>query len=163
MGLPELKVPAVPDNARVQLRLKLVFEELKEVIDALGKTREVEKIHFCVERADYWIEKVDLEGQPIDLRHLAKELADLLYVIYGFAHEYGIDLDAVFEEVHRSNMSKLGEDGKPVYAENGKVMKGPNYTPPDLEKIVPVVVTSQPVEPDAAISEMFGNDYEDQE
>lgn len=63
---------------------------------------------------------------------LTKELADLLYVVYGFAVTFGLPIDEVFERVHRSNMSKLGDDGKPIYREDGKVLKGPNYQPPDL-------------------------------
>jgi len=63
---------------------------------------------------------------------LTKELADLLYVTIGFAVTFGLPLVEVFERVHQSNMSKLGEDGKPIYREDGKVMKGPNYQPPQL-------------------------------
>jgi predicted HAD superfamily Cof-like phosphohydrolase len=71
-----------------------------------------------------------------DLVEIADALADLLYVVYGAGHAYGIDLDKCFSEVHRSNMSKLGADGKPVYREDGKVMKGSSYSPPDLESII---------------------------
>jgi predicted HAD superfamily Cof-like phosphohydrolase len=65
-----------------------------------------------------------------------KELADLLYVTYGFAATFGWDIDTAFNRVHQSNMSKLGEDGKPIYREDGKVLKGPNYAPPDLSDLV---------------------------
>lgn len=65
-----------------------------------------------------------------------KELCDILYVVYGTAVSFGWDIDTAFNRVHASNMSKLGEDGKPIYREDGKVMKGPNYTPPDLEGLV---------------------------
>lgn len=65
---------------------------------------------------------------------LTKELADLMYVTIGTAITFGLPLEEVFAEVHRSNMSKLGEDGKPIYREDGKVLKGPNYKEPDLEK-----------------------------
>ena len=68
-----------------------------------------------------------------DKKKLAKELADLLYVVYGTAATYGIPIDEVFDKVHESNMSKLGENGKPVYRDDGKVMKGPNYKEPTLE------------------------------
>jgi len=68
-----------------------------------------------------------------DKKKLAKELADLLYVVYGTAATYGIPIDEVFTRVHESNMSKLGADGKPVFRNDGKVMKGPNYTEPDME------------------------------
>ena len=63
---------------------------------------------------------------------MADALTDLLYVVYGAGHSYGIDLDRCFREVHRSNMSKLGKDGKPIRNEAGKVMKGPDYSEPDL-------------------------------
>lgn len=68
-----------------------------------------------------------------DKKKLAKELADLLYVVYGTAATYGIPIDEVFNRVHESNMSKLGVDGKPVYRDDGKVLKGPNYKEPDME------------------------------
>ena len=83
---------------------------------------------------------VDLEaGAPaidietINLAKLTKELADLLYVIYGFAVQFGLPIDEVFAKVHESNMSKLGPNKEPIYNEAGKVMKGPNYQPPDIE------------------------------
>lgn len=74
-----------------------------------------------------------LEGDG-DYEGMAKELADLLYVVYGTADALDIPLEAVFQEVHRSNMSKLGEDGKPIYREDGKVLKGPNYRPADVRR-----------------------------
>lgn len=89
-----------------ELRIKLISEEYKEVMEAFEKD---------------------------DLTNLAKELADLIYVIYGTALACGFDLDNVFREVHRSNMSKLGEDGRPIYREDGKVLKGPNYFEPDVQ------------------------------
>ena len=71
-----------------------------------------------------------------DLLEVADALTDLLYVTYGAGHAFGIDLDKCFEEVQRSNMSKLGENGKPIYNEKGKVMKGPKYFQPDLNKFI---------------------------
>ena len=71
-----------------------------------------------------------------DLLEVADALTDILYVVYGAGHAFGIDLDKCFEEVQSSNMSKLGEDGKPIYNESGKVMKGPKYFKPDLTKFV---------------------------
>ena len=71
-----------------------------------------------------------------DLLEVADALTDILYVTYGAGHSFGIDLDKCFEEVQRSNMSKLDEKGQPIYNENGKVMKGPNYFKPDLSKFV---------------------------
>ena len=71
-----------------------------------------------------------------DLLEVADALTDILYVTYGAGHAFGIDLDKCFEEVQSSNMSKLGEDGKPIYNESGKVMKGSKYFKPDLTKFV---------------------------
>ena len=71
-----------------------------------------------------------------DLVEVADALTDILYVTYGAGHAFGIDLDSCFEEVQNSNMSKLGEDGKPIWNESGKVMKGPNYYKPDLSKFI---------------------------
>jgi predicted HAD superfamily Cof-like phosphohydrolase len=93
------------------LRLKLIKEEYDEV---------------CQE---FWMNTID----PVAL---AKELTDLLYVVYGAGVTFGIDLDKCFEEVHRSNMSKLGPDNKPIYRDDGKVLKGPNYSPADVGKIL---------------------------
>ena len=71
-----------------------------------------------------------------DLLEVADALTDILYVTYGAGHAFGINLDACFEEVQNSNMSKLGNDGKPIYNDKGKVMKGPNYFKPDLSKFI---------------------------
>ena len=71
-----------------------------------------------------------------DLLEVADALTDILYVTYGAGHAFGINLDACFEEVQSSNMSKLGSDGKPIYNDHGKVMKGPNYFKPDLSKFI---------------------------
>ena len=92
-----------------ELRLSLIQEELNELKEAMNKK---------------------------DLTEVADALTDLLYVTYGAGHAFGIDLDKCFDEVQNSNMSKLGEDGKPIYNEFGKVMKGPNYFKPDLSKFV---------------------------
>ena len=79
---------------------------------------------------------VDALGNPqINKADLTKELADLLYVTIGFAVTFGLPLCEVFERVHQSNMSKLGEDGKPIYREDGKVLKGPNYEKPKLDDL----------------------------
>ena len=71
-----------------------------------------------------------------DLKEVADALTDILYVTYGAGHAFGINLDKCFDEVQKSNMSKLGDDGKPIYNDKGKVMKGPNYFKPDLTKFV---------------------------
>jgi len=78
--------------------------------------------------------KVAMENK--DLLEVADALTDILYVTYGAGHAFGIDLDKCFEEIQNSNMSKLGEGGKPIYNESGKVMKGPKYFKPDLNKFV---------------------------
>ena len=92
-----------------ELRISLIKEELNELIEAMNKK---------------------------DLVELADALTDILYVTYGAGHAFGVNLDKCFEEVQNSNMSKLGEDGNPIYNESGKVMKGPNYFKPDLSKFV---------------------------
>ena len=106
----EVKTKAeFPSDKIIKLRLNLIQEELDELDQAL-KNR--------------------------DLKEVADALTDILYVTYGAGHAFGIDLDKCFEEVQRSNMSKLGEDGKPIYNEKGKVMKGPKYFQPDLNKFI---------------------------
>ena len=92
-----------------KLRIDLIKEELEELTVAMSKK---------------------------DLLEVADALTDILYVTYGAGHAFGIDLDSCFEEVQNSNMSKLGSDGKPIYNDSGKVMKGPNYFKPDLSKFV---------------------------
>ena len=92
-----------------KLRLDLIKEELSELTDAMNNK---------------------------DLLEVADALTDILYVTYGAGHAFGIDLDKCFEEVQNSNMSKLDENGMPIYNEHGKVMKGPNYFKPDLSKFI---------------------------
>ena len=92
-----------------KLRLDLIKEELNELTDAMNNK---------------------------DLLEVADALTDILYVTYGAGHAFGINLDNCFEEVQNSNMSKLDENGKPIYNDHGKVMKGPNYFKPDLSKFV---------------------------
>tara|TARA_Y100001938_G_scaffold148771_1_gene233450 strand:- start:358 stop:741 length:384 start_codon:yes stop_codon:yes gene_type:complete len=99
--------PEFPTRETAKLRIELIVEELNELIDA---------------------------NEDKDLVGIADALTDILYVTYGAGHAFGIDLDSCFREVQRSNMSKLGEDGKPIYREDGKVLKGPNYSEPDLKK-----------------------------
>jgi len=82
------------------------------------------------------IEELKLALDNKDLLEVADALTDILYVTYGAGHAFGVDLDKCFEEVQNSNMSKLDENGKPIYNENGKVMKGPRYFKPDLKKIL---------------------------
>ena len=90
-------------------------------------------------RYDLIKEELEELGQAIkdkDIKEVADALTDILYVTYGAGHAFGIDLDKCFEEVQSSNMSKLDANGKPIYNENGKVMKGPNYFKPDLSKFI---------------------------
>ena len=91
------------------LRVSLIKEELDELIEAMNKK---------------------------DLVEVADALTDILYVTYGAGHAFGINLDDCFDEVQNSNMSKLDKDGKPIYNDKGKVMKGPNYFKPDLSKFI---------------------------
>ena len=101
--------PQFPDKNTMQLRYDLIEEELNEL-------------------------KVAMETK--NLKEIADALTDILYVTYGAGYAYGVDLDKCFKEVQRANMSKLGNDDKPIYNEKGKVMKGPNYTEPNLKKFV---------------------------
>ena len=98
-----------PEDSIVQLRVDLIEEELNELKEAIKNN---------------------------DIVEVADALTDILYVTYGAGHSFGVNLDKCFDEVQRSNMSKLGEDGNPIYNESGKVMKGPNYSAPDLKKII---------------------------
>ena len=82
------------------------------------------------------LEELKIAMENKDLLEVADALTDILYVTYGVGHAFGIDLDKCFEEVQNSNMSKLGEDGKPIYNDSGKVMKGPKYFKPNLTKFV---------------------------
>jgi len=98
-----------PDEKIVQLRYNLIKEELEEFEQAI---------------------------KDKNLEEVADALTDLLYVTYGAGHSFGIDLDKCFDEVQRSNMSKLDLDGKPIYNEYGKVMKGPNFSKPNLKQFI---------------------------
>ena len=98
-----------PNDKITNLRINLIREELSELEEAIEKK---------------------------DLKEVADALTDILYVTYGAGHAFGINLDKCFEEVQNSNMSKLGPDGKPIYNEQGKVMKGPDYFKPNLNKFV---------------------------
>jgi predicted HAD superfamily Cof-like phosphohydrolase len=98
-----------PDSGMVAMKVGLIAEELDELREGIDNK---------------------------DLVEIADALADLLYVVYGVGHLYGVNLDRCLDIVHTSNMTKLGEDGKPIYRDDGKIMKGPNYVPPNLEEEV---------------------------
>ena len=101
--------PSLSSEKINNLRISLINEELEEFKEAIRNN---------------------------DLKEAADALTDILYVTYGAGHAFGINLDKCFDEVQRSNMSKLGEDGKPIYNDEGKVMKGPKYFKPDLSKFL---------------------------
>ena len=101
--------PSLSSNKINTLRINLIEEELKELKHAIENK---------------------------DLKETIDALTDILYVTYGAGHAFGVNLDKCFEEVQKSNMSKLGEDGRPIYNENGKVMKGPNYFKPNISKFI---------------------------
>ena len=106
----EIKNKAEFPSEKIQdLRVSLIDEELSELKEAIENK---------------------------DIKEVADALTDILYVTYGAGHAFGIDLDKCFDEVQRSNMSKLDENGKPIFNEHGKVLKGPNYFKPNLEKFI---------------------------
>ena len=119
------------------------FESVKKFMEIFGQEIR-EKAGFPNEkitslRYDLIKEELDELKEAMDnkdIKEVADALTDILYVTYGAGHAFGVDLDKCFEEVQNSNMSKLGSDGKPIYNDKGKVMKGPNYFKPDLTKFV---------------------------
>ena len=119
------------------------FESVKKFMETFGQEIR-EKAGFPNEkitslRYDLIKEELDEIKEAMDnkdIKEVADALTDILYVTYGAGHAFGVDLDKCFEEVQNSNMSKLGSDGKPIYNDKGKVMKGPNYFKPDLTKFV---------------------------
>ena len=108
-GQEVLDTPTLPEQNLAKLRLELIREEVEEL-------------------------NVGIEG--MDIVEIADALTDILYVVYGAGHAFGIDLDECYQEVHRSNMSKLGADGKPIYREDGKILKGPDYFHPNLTSLL---------------------------
>lgn len=128
-NLPVLlgEVPSA-DRERIHMRMGLVSEEYQELTAALYGERAGE----IIEQAQ--VSAKDADDHTRDTIEVADALADLVYVIYGMALECGIDLDAVLEEVQASNLSKLGEDGKPIYREDGKVLKGPGFFNPNIAR-----------------------------
>ena len=119
------------------------FERVRKFMETFGQEIK-EKAQFPNEnvtslRHDLIKEELDELKEAIsnkDIKEVADALTDILYVTYGAGHAFGLNLDKCFEEVQNSNMSKLGSDGKPIFNDKGKVMKGPNYFKPDLNKFV---------------------------
>ena len=119
------------------------FESVKKFMKTFGQEVK-EKAEFPTDKITslrYYLiqEELDELKEAIDnkdIKEVADALTDILYVTYGAGHAFGINLDKCFNEVQNSNMSKLGDDGKPIYNEKGKVLKGPNYFKPDLKKFV---------------------------
>ena len=115
---------------KVRLFMKTYGQEVKDKAGFSDAKTNKLRIDLIKEE----LEELTTAMQDENLLEVADALTDILYVTYGAGHAFGIDLDKCFEEVQNSNMSKLGEDGKPIYNEAGKVMKGPNYFKPDLSK-----------------------------
>jgi predicted HAD superfamily Cof-like phosphohydrolase len=123
--------------------MKTNFDKVKQFMEVMGQEVKTEPQFPSKAISDLRIELIDEEFKELkegfkndDLVEIADALTDILYVVYGAGHALGIPLDNCMEEVHNSNMSKLGADGKPIYREDGKVMKGPNYFKPDLIKVL---------------------------
>ena len=119
------------------------FESVRKFMETFGQeikeNAEFPKEKITSLRYDLIKEELDELKEAMennDIKEVADALTDILYVTYGAGHAFGINLDKCFEEVQNSNMSKLGSDGKPIYNDKGKVMKGPNYFKPDLTKFV---------------------------
>ena len=129
-GLPVQTDGASLERESLDMRMSLVAEEFAELVGAVYGQAARAEIESSYRRA------VAADDGTRDTVETADALADLIYVIYGMALETGIDLASVLAEVQRSNMSKLGADGKPVYREDGKVLKGPDYFPPNVEAVL---------------------------
>jgi predicted HAD superfamily Cof-like phosphohydrolase len=132
------RIPAI-NAALIKLRLKLITEELEELTDAiLNPESEIAiNIKQSYDLLNTEINIITDEDLKLDIIEIADALGDINYVVNGAAHAFNINLDCVTEEIHRSNMSKLGEDGKPIYrTEDGKILKGPNYFKPNIKEIL---------------------------
>lgn len=127
-GHPVAPEPVVPDDGRVMLRLELIREEFCELLEASGFKDAGAQIRAVYLNPD--------EDYAPDLIGIADALGDLDVVVNGSALEHGIPLPAVTAEIHRSNMTKLGPDGKPIYREDGKILKGEGYEPPRIADVL---------------------------
>ena len=125
-NLPNRLGQGKPDamHERTNLRYDLVLEEFREFGGSQG-----------IFLDDYYVDR-SVDVDEVDTVAYADALADLIYVCFGAGIEAGIDLNMVLRDVHRSNMSKLGEDGKPIYREDGKVLKGPHYSAPNIKEVL---------------------------
>lgn len=135
-GQPVCDVPKVPADDRVRLRLRLIAEEFFELLESASSVADSSLLNMLgdVKRnTAYWINNVMIH---VDLPEFVDALADLDYVIEGSRLEFGVDGEPVAAEVHRSNLSKLGADGKAVCRPDGKVTKGPSFSPPDIESVL---------------------------
>ena len=117
---------------KVGIFMKTFGQELKTKSEL--STEKINKLRISLIEEE--LDELKLAIKENNIKEVADALTDILYVTYGAGHAFGINLDKCFEEVQNSNMSKLGDDGKPIYNEQGKVMKGPSYFKPDLNKFI---------------------------
>ena len=117
---------------KVGLFMKTFGQEVKNKVELSTEKINLLRISLIKEE----LEELQQAIRENNILEVADALTDILYVTYGAGHAFGINLDECFNEVQESNMSKLGENGKPIYNENGKVMKGPNYFKPELNKFI---------------------------
>ena len=117
---------------KVGIFMKTFGQELKTKSEL--STEKINKLRISLIEEE--LDELKLAIKENNIKEVADALTDILYVTYGAGHAFGINLDKCFKEVQSSNMSKLGKDGKPIYNDKGKVMKGPNYFKPDLNKFV---------------------------
>ena len=117
---------------KVGIFMKTFGQELKTKSEL--STEKINKLRISLIEEE--LEELKLAIKDNNIKEVADALTDILYVTYGAGHAFGINLDKCFEEVQNSNMSKLGDDGKPIYNEHGNVMKGPSYFKPDLNKFI---------------------------
>lgn len=137
-GLTYLSIPKPKDEAELntyKLRLKLCIEETFELFEAMLTTDAYQPFDKMLSDINNYIEQITLEQLNIDPVSIYDSLLDQEVVNHGFANLLGLDMNEGMKEVYRSNMSKLGKDGKPIYREDGKVMKSELYSPPDLLSI----------------------------
>ena len=130
--------PKSPHTDVIKLRLELTLEEVRELFEATinPESSNMALLSSMFDTISMTLSKLDESDFAVDIVETADALTDIEYINLGTAAAFGINIDATFAEVHSSNMSKLGEDGKPIYREDGKVKKGPNYRSPDLVSVL---------------------------